>query len=92
MTPKDPRKLGEVLGTGPLAALAREAERRRQATAALRSRLPANEAAHLVSAATDESGTLVIVMDSPEWAARLRYRAAELGEPRVRVKVQPPGR
>ena len=35
--------------------------------------LPADEAAHVVSAATNEAGELVLVMDTPSWAARVRY-------------------
>jgi len=53
--------------------------------------LPAEEAAHLVSAATNEAGELVIVMDSPSWAARVRYAVENLPNTRVRIKVVPPG-
>ena len=42
-------------------------------TAAIRRLLPAEEAAHLVSAATNDVGELVLVMDTPAWAARVRY-------------------
>jgi hypothetical protein len=90
--PNDPRSLAELLKSGPLAALGREAERRRQSTARVRALLPAEEAGHLVSAATNEAGELVLVMDSPSWAARVRYCAAALphGE-RVIVRVLPRG-
>jgi hypothetical protein len=88
---KEPRRLADWLTEGSLGALAREAERRRSATNEIRSRLPAEEAAHLVSAATNDAGELVIVMDSPSWAARVRYALENLPNPRVRIKVVPPG-
>lgn len=87
----EPRRLGDWLSEGSLGALAREAERRRSATAEIRSLLPDDEAAHLVSAATNEAGELVIVMDSPSWAARVRYALEKLPNPRVRIMVVPRG-
>jgi hypothetical protein len=60
------------------------------ATADIRKLLPADEATHLVSAATNEAGELVIVMDSPSWAARVRYSIASVSA-RVRIKVVPRG-
>jgi hypothetical protein len=44
-----------------------------------------------VSAATNEFGELVLVMDSPSWAARVRYCLADLPNPNVRIKVIPRG-
>lgn len=90
MTDKSPRKLAEVLATGRLAALGREAEQRRTTTERIRALLPPDEAEHLVSATTRD-GELVLVMDSAVWAARVRYRGAELGAERLRVKVVPAG-
>ncbi|HEX5420295.1 MAG TPA: DciA family protein [Gammaproteobacteria bacterium] len=87
-----PSSLSELLGRGKLGKLAQEAERRRRITAEIRARLPAEEGEHLVSAARTETGELVVVMDSAAWAARVRYRAAELGDGRLRVKVVPAGR
>jgi hypothetical protein len=87
----DVRRLHEILQSGALAALGREAERRRDSTAAIRRHLPTDLAAHLVSAVRDAEGVLVLVMDSPSWAARARYSAADLGEERVVVKVLPLG-
>jgi len=84
-----PRKLAEILGTGRLARLGREAERRRATTERVRAQLPPDEAEHLVSASDGEDGELVLVMDSALWAARVRYRAAELGVARLRVRVLP---
>ena len=89
--PNDPRPLADVLTSGPLADLAREAERRRLATAEIRKLLPPEEAAHLVGAADDDNGELVLVMDSPSWAARVRYCVGALPNPRVRIKVLPRG-
>ncbi|HUO68888.1 MAG TPA: DciA family protein [Gammaproteobacteria bacterium] len=91
MSNRDPRRLADCLADGPLGALAREAERRRLATEDLRKLLPADEATHLVSAATDSNGELVIVMDSPSWAARVRYSIASSLSARVRIKVVPRG-
>ena len=91
MTSKEPRRLADWLTEGSLGALAREADRRRSATTEVRKLLPAEEAAHLVSAATNEAGELVIVMDSPSWAARVRYAVENLPNARVRVKVVPRG-
>lgn len=89
MKPKEPTRLSELLGRGRLAGLGREAAQRRASTERVRARLPADEAEHLVSAVTNEAGELVVVMDSPVWAARVRYRAEELGVNRLRVKVAP---
>ncbi len=89
MTDKSPRKLAEVLAGGRLAALGREAEQRRSTTERIRALLPPDEASHLVGASEGADGELVLVMDSAVWAARVRYRGAELGAARLRVKVAP---
>jgi hypothetical protein len=60
-------------------------------TGQIRKLLPPDEATHLVSAATDSDGELVLVMDSPSWAARVRYSLEKLPNPRVRIKVVPRG-
>jgi hypothetical protein len=91
MSNRDPRSLADCLANGPLGALAREAERRRLATVDIRKLLPADEATHLVSAATNDDGELVLVMDSPSWAARARYAIERLPNARVRIKVVPRG-
>lgn len=85
----EPRHLSELMSDGPLARLLREAERRRKETAEVRALLPAEEAAHVVSAATNETGELVLVMDSPSWAARVRYCLASLRRTDVKVRVVP---
>jgi hypothetical protein len=87
----EPRRLSELLGSGRLSALTREAERRRKETAEVKRRLPAAEAAHVVSASTNEAGELVLVMDTPAWAARVRYCLATFGGRAVRVRVLPRG-
>ncbi len=87
----EPRKLAELLGTGSLAELAREAERRRLETGEIRKLLPPDEAQHLVSASTNAAGELVLVMDTPSWAARVRYTVAALPNSQVRIRVLPRG-
>ncbi len=91
MTEKSPRRLADVLASGRLAALGREAEARRATADRIRALLPADEAEHLVSASTNAAGELVLVMDSAVWAARVRYRGPELGFARLRVRVLPEG-
>jgi hypothetical protein len=86
---KDPRRLAELLDEGRLAALRDEARRRRDATVDISSLLAPDEAAHVIHASRRADGGLLLVVDSPGWAARLRYRAAEMGFATVDVKVQP---
>ena len=81
-----PKRLRDLLEGGRLAELGEEAKRRRETTAKIRRLLPAEEASHLVSAGTNEDGELVLVVDTPAWAARLRYSAALLpGAVKIRV-------
>jgi hypothetical protein len=84
-----PATMSELLSSGELGALTREAERRRGITARVRAQLPPEEADHLVSATTTAEGELILVMDSALWAARVRYRAQELGAQQLRVRVVP---
>lgn len=42
-----------------------------------------------MSAATDEAGDLVLVMDTPSWAARVRYCVSALPHARVKIRVLP---
>jgi len=53
--------------------------------------LPAEMAAHLVTAGTAPTGELVLTMDASVWAARMRYHAEQFGGQRVKIKVQPQG-
>jgi hypothetical protein len=87
----DPRPLANLLESGSLADVVREAKRRRLATVEIKKLLPEDEATHLVSASTNAAGELVLVMDSPSWAARLRYCVAALGNDRVKIRVAPRG-
>ena len=89
MSYKSPRSVAELLETGHLADLAEEARRRGGLTERIRALLPADEAAHLVAANTSDTGDLVLMMDSSVWAARVRYRAEDLGAGRLRVRVLP---
>jgi hypothetical protein len=88
---RDPRHMSELLREGPLSGLLREAERRRTETVRIRELLPTEEAAHVVSATTSESGELVLVMDTPAWAARARYAVSALPHARVKIRVMPRG-
>jgi Dna[CI] antecedent, DciA len=88
---EDVRRLHEILQSGAVGVLAREAGRRRETTAAIRRDLPTDIAEHLVSATLTTAGELVLVMDSPVWAARARYCSAGLPSDRVIVKVLPRG-
>ena len=89
MSIKDPQSLADLLSSGDLGQLAAEAERRRDLAERIRALLPADEAAHLVSASTDAEGELILVMDASVWAARVRYRAERLGRERIKVRVVP---
>jgi hypothetical protein len=77
--------------SGPFADLTREAERRRLTTVDIRRKLPPAEAEHLVSASLNSAGELVLVMDAPTWAARVRYCVADLTDCPVRIQVAPRG-
>ena len=89
MPTKSPRSLAELLKTGSLKKLAIQAQERRDLTERIRALLPAEEAAHLVSASADAPGEVVLIMDASVWAARVRFRAKSLGKERIRVKVRP---
>jgi hypothetical protein len=91
MPPKDPIRVGDLIGQGRLGALTQEARRRRDVADRVRSLLPPEEAAHVVGASTTADGELVLALDSAVWAARVRYRVRELGTRRVRIKVVPRG-
>jgi hypothetical protein len=82
----EPKHLSKLVSEGGVARLQREAKRRQKETLRLRALLPAEEQTHVVSAVTDHTGELVLVMDSPVWAARARYC---LGDTRVRIRVSP---
>jgi len=83
--------LSELLGRGSLGELKREAERRRLETVEIRRLLPPEEAAHVVNAATNGAGEIVLVMDTPAWAARVRYCVGALPNKKIRISVLPRG-
>jgi hypothetical protein len=85
------KPLAELLADGPLGELASQARRRRALTERVRAELPAELATHLVSAATNDSGELVLNMASAAWAARARYALQTLGDQLIRIKVSPAG-
>jgi hypothetical protein len=87
---RDPRHLSELV-QGSFGRLLRESERRQTETARVRALLPPEESTHVVSAATDENGELVLIMDSPSWAARVRYCVSALPHARVKIRVSPRG-
>ena len=60
-------------------------------TAEIRRLLPPEEAAHVVNAATTGDGEIVLVMDTPAWAARVRYCVGALRNKKVRITVLPRG-
>jgi hypothetical protein len=88
----EPRRLSELLEQGSLSRLLRESERRKTETERVRQLLPVEEATHLVSATTDDAGELTLVMDSPAWAARVRYCVGALPNAKVRIRTLPDGR
>jgi len=90
MSADRPRSIAELLQTGDISRLKSEAASRRELAAQVRSALPEAEAEHVVSAHIDDQGLLVIGMDSPAWAARLRYSTAELLGKRLKVRTAVP--
>jgi hypothetical protein len=89
MPPKGPRSIADLLHSGDIAGLRREAAARREFVEDIWLLLPPDEASHLVAASTDAAGRLILSMDSAAWAARVRYRATELGRADIRVRVVP---
>ncbi|MEE3197175.1 MAG: DciA family protein [Pseudomonadota bacterium] len=89
MSPESPRCLADLLADGQLGTLAHEARSRHEITEKIRSLLPVDQAKHLISASVNDSGDLVLLMDSSAWAARARYSARQLGVNRLKVKVLP---
>lgn len=88
---KGPQKLGDLLSSDLLKNLAERGREHRELTAEVRGALPAEEALHVVMAELDARGRLLVTMDSSAWAARVRFRAEQLGERGLRVRVLPSG-
>jgi hypothetical protein len=91
VTRAGPHSIADLLSRGELRSLADKARQRESLTSRIRSLLPADEAAHLVSAGLSDDGKLTLLMDSSAWAARVRFRAEELGAEKLTVRVLPPG-
>jgi Dna[CI] antecedent, DciA len=91
MNPSGPRRLAELLQSGDISRLGAEAAERRELAGRVRAELAPDVAGHLVSARIDDSGRLVVGMDSAAWAARLRYSRSELFGRPLRVRVAVPG-
>ncbi len=74
MSTRRPISIGTLLGPAAprLAGLLERAGRRARLEAAIRAKLPVDLAPHC-HLGNWEDGTLVLVADSPAWAARLRY-------------------
>lgn len=76
-----PKRLEDLLnpnageGLGGIVRRARELD---CLTEALRRALPADDAAGIVAANIRDDGELVVLAESPAWAARLRYEADRL--------------
>lgn len=76
-----PKRLKNLLnpnvgeGLGGIVRRARELDGLAEA---LRKALPADEAAGIVAANIRDDGELVVLTESPAWAARLRYEAERL--------------
>jgi len=83
--------MADILGAGALGKLTDEVASRRAVTAKIRALLPEDEANHLISASINSTGELVLAMDSPVWAAKVRYRQGILGSQKLRIRVVPPG-
>ncbi len=96
-----PRKLSNILAGqgGDLSRLLQRAERIAGLTGSVRGVLPANIAAHVVSASMHDD-RMIVIADSAVWAARIRYLDPALGErleglgisaDRIQIKVRAPG-
>ena len=89
MSADGPRSLADLLQSGDISRLRREAETRRTLTDEVRGRLPAGVADHLTGAHRDGDGRLVLTADSAAWAARIRYIADDAGLGGTVVRVAP---
>ncbi len=80
MSKEKPKSLAELIDTGqtPLGRLAGEARRRIDLGEHLRSRLPAPLGDGVLHCNIEPENTVTVMAASPEWAARLRYEAAEI--------------
>lgn len=88
----EPVPVADLLATGDLGRLAAEARERRETTQRIRRLLPEAEGRELLAAHVEADGTLVLLMSGPAWAARVKYRAPDLGAASLKVRVAPRGR
>lgn len=72
------QKLLESTADGPLEQLLRRAQMADRLTARLKAALAPDMACHLQAANMRTDGQLVVIADSPAWAARLRYESDRL--------------
>ena len=85
-----PRSLADVINQGRLGEIAAKARSRQTTSAQIRSILPAEEAKSVVDAHWEDDQTLVLIVSSPAWAARIKTKAPEtLGAQRLKVRVVP---
>ena len=100
MAPKEagPKSLAEALSTpgGALSGLAARAAAQSRLTDHVRKGLGAGAASHVVACALRDDGTMSVAVDSPAWAARMRFevpgllrsaRELHAGLERVEVRV-----
>jgi hypothetical protein len=90
MKESGPRSVGDLLQAGDISRLRSEAAARRELADRVRAELPDPESKHLVGAHFDDSGRLVLGMDSSAWAARVRYSQTMLLGREIRVRVAVP--
>jgi len=94
-----PTSLQDLLsGSTHLKKLREAANERRALTQRVKTLLAENEAQHLLTARLTPLGELILVLDSPAWAARVRYAQEGIRSglkpmaiTRVRVQAQPRG-
>jgi hypothetical protein len=91
MIRKNPSSISEILSSklGKMSNLIKEINRHNKITIKIKELLPKEDAAHLVDANISKDGTLVLLVDSSEWAARIRYIAPDLVKKKIIVKVLP---
>ena len=101
MSNSGPKSLSQIVTSldSPLQRLASEARDRLALTEHLRSGLATDLGAHLTGCNLHDDGTLIILAEGPEWAARLRFESETLlsrcrerhpGATRVRIRVSHP--
>ena len=76
-----PTRIGDLLDSDPsrrLGKIVRRAREMGDLTAHLRAALPEPAAGHLLAANVRDDGSLVVICDSPSWAARLRFESERL--------------